>query len=209
MRKGILSFGVGLVIALGAFWLWQPSAPQNVTSGELPKKEFAKEPIELPAELVMTSSSIKLEEESKEKVQTYTTVHTPEPKQPTKGDFLQIADHFMDEIVQPADDEYKVMTFTTKQQLVEYLSQYSSPEIARYYVDGLYEEKNGELYIIPTELPPWIIMGEPADLTEVSEENYTLTQINKSDLYGNYKINLTFKEQDGKWKINDVEYTYN
>ncbi|WP_257351262.1 hypothetical protein [Pseudalkalibacillus decolorationis] len=208
MKKGILSFSASLVIVLSAFWFWQPSTPQNLASGELSKKEYAIEPIELPTEMAMSDEAVNVEKEPKGKVQTVTTVYQPQGDQPTKGDFLKAAESFIDKIVQPTSEQHKVQTFKDKEQLVDHLNQYAASDVARYYVDGLYEEKNGQLYMIPTELPPWIVMGEPTKLAKINDDHYTLTQENTTDHYGNYQIKLSFSQQGEKWIINDVQYTY-
>lgn len=108
---------------------------------------------------------------------------------------------FMEALKQETDDNYKVINYSSKDELITYLTNYVSEDIAAYYTDGLFEEKESSLYIIPTELPPWLEEEEPVNIKQLSDTSYRVYQKNSSDLYGIYEITLGYEYIDGKWII--------
>jgi hypothetical protein len=111
------------------------------------------------------------------------------------------ANRFMEALKQETDENYKVLNYSTKEELITYLTNFVSKDIAAYYTDGLFEEKESSLYIIPTELPPWLEENEPVDIKQLSDTSYRVHQKNTSDLYGTYEITLGYEYIEGKWII--------
>jgi hypothetical protein len=167
------------------------SVEMSVVSG----KTFAKERLVVLSTNRFTNNDSDVENsvESKEEHQSETGPNAE-----------KLAGLFIQQLKQPVDDNYKVLHHQTKNDLIDHLSQYASRDIAQYYVDGLFEEKDGELYIIPTELPPWLIDDKSYELKQVDRQTYRLTQENNSDLYGSYKIEMIFKKEQN-WIIDQVE----
>ncbi|WNB93059.1 hypothetical protein [Bacillus sp. NEB1478] len=108
---------------------------------------------------------------------------------------------FMEALKQESDENYKVINYSTKEEYITYLKNYVSDNLAEYYTNGLYEEREGSLYIIPTELPPWLEQEQPVDIKQLSDTSYRVYQKNSSELYGAYKITLGYEYMDGKWII--------
>lgn len=108
---------------------------------------------------------------------------------------------FMEALKQETDEYYKVKNYSTKDELISHLTNYVSEDIATYYTDGLFEEKESSLYIIPTELPPWLEEEQPVNIKQLSDTSYRVYQKNTSDLYGIYEITLGYEYIDGKWII--------
>ncbi|MFC0187785.1 hypothetical protein ACFFJY_05760 [Fictibacillus aquaticus] len=115
-----------------------------------------------------------------------------------------LAAEFMNRLKQKTDENYKVLRFKNKSGLIHYISEVSSPKVAAYYVNGLYEEKDGALYVIPTELPPWFEEGKPFETVKINENSYHIVQKNSSDLYGSYEITLGAEKKKDKWIITFV-----
>lgn len=113
---------------------------------------------------------------------------------------------FMGRLVQEVDDNYRVKGYDSKEALLKMFASIADEQLAKKFIDYYYEERNGALYIIPTELPPWVELGNEYDLKQLNENEYKLTQENKSDLYGMYTIHVTFTFENGKWLISDVQY---
>jgi hypothetical protein len=126
-------------------------------------------------------------------------------KIPTVKELKQVAAIFFEELIQPTDDHYRVLDFNNKYVLQEHLMELASLHVVSYYINGLYEEQEGELYIIPMDSPPWIEESNPADLTKVNADEYILTQTNESDLHGHYKITISFKYIKNNWIITNVQ----
>jgi hypothetical protein len=108
---------------------------------------------------------------------------------------------FMEALKPEIDENYKVVNFSSKEELISHLSNYVSEDVATYYTDGLFEEKESSLYIIPTELPPWLEEDQPVNIKQLSDTSYRVYQKNTSDLYGTYEITLGYEYVDGKWII--------
>lgn len=108
---------------------------------------------------------------------------------------------FMESLKQDIDENYRVINYSSKEELISHLKNYVSEDIAEYYTNGLFEEKESSLYIIPTELPPWLEEEQPVDIKQLSDTSYRVYQKNTSDLYGTYEITLGYEYVDGKWLI--------
>jgi hypothetical protein len=109
--------------------------------------------------------------------------------------------HFIEALKQETDDNYKVINYSSKEEFITYLKNYVSENLAVYYTDGLFEEKESSLYIIPTELPPWLQEDQTVDIKQLSDTSYRVYQKNSSELYGSYEITLGYEYIDGKWII--------
>ncbi|QHS23096.1 hypothetical protein GWK91_09105 [Virgibacillus sp. MSP4-1] len=117
-----------------------------------------------------------------------------------------LTEKFMDILVQETNQEYRVLSYNSKEQLVQELKSIASLSLAKKYVDLYYKERNQQLYIIPTETPPWFLPEEPYDI-QTENGQATIVQANSSELYGNYKIRIEFKYKEQKgWIIHNVYY---
>ncbi|TLS39019.1 hypothetical protein [Pseudalkalibacillus caeni] len=120
-----------------------------------------------------------------------------------KPDVEKVTSEFKNEVVQEIDNNYKVINYSNKDELVEHLEQWSSNKLATEIVDVYYQEQNGKLYVVPTELFPWITEDKPYELIKEGTYTYTVKQTNQTDLYGKYTILIQLKYTDGKWKIDN------
>ncbi|MCF6138370.1 hypothetical protein [Pseudalkalibacillus berkeleyi] len=202
MKKSLLPLLIGILIVFGLFSYGEQTTSKQYASEDLSKKSFSMEPIEVNENVAVAST---LHTSLEKQVKTTTTTKNTDSHHPDKGDFIKLTDTFMNEVIQPTGENNKVNQFDTKDGLINHLSQYASEDLSKYYVDGLYEEKKDGLYIIPTELPPWVMKGEPSELVKLDEENYQLNQENQSDLYGNYFIQVSFTMDNDRWKIQSAE----
>ncbi|WP_070120594.1 hypothetical protein [Bacillus marinisedimentorum] len=111
---------------------------------------------------------------------------------------------FIDKLVQDTDEQYMVKKYQSKQELLNDFGSISKLEVAKTYVDFYYEERDGGLYIVPTELPPWFEKDNPYELKKIDSKKYELYQENTSDLYGSYSITVEFTYENGKWIISNI-----
>ncbi|MFC7373282.1 hypothetical protein ACFQPF_16705 [Fictibacillus iocasae] len=112
-----------------------------------------------------------------------------------------ITAEFMNRLKQETDENYKVLKYNRKSELVNELSEISSKKVAEYYVNGLYQEKGGSLYVIPTELPPWFEQGKEFEMSKINEDSYHMSQKVNNDLYGSYEITAGAERINNQWKI--------
>jgi hypothetical protein len=125
-----------------------------------------------------------------------------EPNPPVE----QLATSFMEQLIQTTDEHYRVENFQTKEQLINSFKDIANLEIARKYVEYYYYEESENLYVVPTETPPWFEKDNAYTLIEVTKGNYRLTQENFSEIHGNYLIYMDFKYENEKWHIENVTY---
>jgi hypothetical protein len=136
----------------------------------------------------------------------FVSVDKHQPSQPSDTILKNLADQFMARLVQDIDQENKVKNFHTKKELIQYLSEISNEKLAKLFIDYYYYEADGDLYIVPTETPPWFMKKNSYIITEISPTKYQLKQTNEVDLYGTYTIVLEYIYSNNKWRIEDVKY---
>ncbi len=140
---------------------------------------------------------------------TFATTH----KQSTKSqdiqheDIVQLTDQFMNKLVQKTDEQNRVLEFDNKTQLVKSFQSITTTSLAKKYIDYYYKEYNDDLFIVPTETPPWFVDDQDYEKTVAENGHVLVKQQNKTELYGGYTVEFTFAKQDGKWKIIDIKHS--
>lgn len=124
----------------------------------------------------------------------------------SEEDIISLTNRFMDEFVQETDDNNKVKNYTNKEELIKAFEDIATNEIVATFINDYYYEENNELYLIPTETPPWFIADEDYEIEQISNDVVTVTQANSLELYGDYTIIIEFFYDNGIWKISDVTY---
>lgn len=117
-----------------------------------------------------------------------------------------IMDEFIDILVQDIDDNYKVIGLTTKAELIDEFSTIATAEVVEPYISFYYHEEADGLYIVPTELPPWFIAGQPYDKEVTDDGTVKISQENSMELYGDYRIEIELEYQEIGWKIIKIEH---
>lgn len=110
---------------------------------------------------------------------------------------------FMNKLVQKIDDDYRVINFNSKEELLDDFEDVMSRDIAKLYVDYYYEEVNNKLYIVPTETPPWFDEEKEYDMIQLNDNQIKVVQENSSVFYDHFIIEIELTLTD-KWKITDV-----
>lgn len=116
-----------------------------------------------------------------------------------------LTDRFMDTLVQETNENYKVIPFDTKAELLNEFEKITTKEMAQPFVDYYYTEKPGGLYILPTETPPWFIEENDYDMIKVNDSTVKVIQDNYTELDGNYTLELEFTYKTD-WKITNIRY---
>lgn len=123
----------------------------------------------------------------------------------TNKQIFDMTDAFMKKLIQPTDQNYRVLNFKTKAQLVEDFSHIATASGVQPFIDFYYKEKEDGLFIVPTETPPWV--DENNDLTiEQTDQKAVVTQQNENELDSNYQITLTFIKKNKQWLIDQISY---
>ncbi|GAA0293468.1 hypothetical protein GGQ92_000015 [Gracilibacillus halotolerans] len=122
----------------------------------------------------------------------------------TEGKIVELTEGFMDTLVAETDKDYRLIEYDTIEELEKAFQKYTQPGVADPYISFYYEEKDGALYIVPTETPPWFVKENDYTLKELSNDKYLLTQTNTIELYGTYTIQIEFELNEGEWKISQI-----
>ncbi|SDM12503.1 hypothetical protein [Sediminibacillus halophilus] len=119
---------------------------------------------------------------------------------------VSLTEKFMDLLVQETDENYRVMAYSSINELTDTFTKIAKPSVAKKYIDYYYEEKEDGLYLLPAETPPWFQSGAEYEMIESGDGTVKVVQDNQTDLHGSYtlELELTF---DDSWKITDTKHS--
>ncbi|MBR3121041.1 hypothetical protein [Oceanobacillus profundus] len=161
--------------------------------------------------IIMFGNPIEVEHvnaENQQKMISYQMKEKPIAQQEptlTHENVVSLTNTFMDILVQDVDNDYRVIGFQTKDELLGAFEQVTTKEVAQDYVEFYYLEESDGMYILPTETPPWFIEENDYDMIPVDASTVKVIQENTTELYGDYKVEFEFTYDNG-WKITDVNY---
>ncbi len=122
-----------------------------------------------------------------------------------KPDVEKLSNELMNRIIQDTNQNFQVENFNTKAEINKHLQEVASEDLATNIIDTYYEEREGSLYLIPTELFPWMNSEKPYELNQVNKFEYQLLQETESDLYGTYTIEINFLYENNHWIIENFK----
>jgi hypothetical protein len=135
--------------------------------------------------------------EEKPSIEEVTPVDEPPP---VEG----LAEEFKERLFQATDEHGMIEGYSTKEELIAYISQIAAREVARGMVDEYYTEKEEGLYIIPKGGPILLNPEESYDLKEIDEYTYEAIQRSENMLHGEYEVTTVFQKKDEGWIIKDI-----
>jgi hypothetical protein len=124
----------------------------------------------------------------------------------THAEIVNLTDGFMEKLVQEADNLDKVKKYNNKDSLLKEFRNIATVEVVQPYLDYYYKEENNELYIIPTETPPWFDEQNEYDVVQLSQDKILVKQKNQSELYGEYGIDIEMTFANQEWKITKITH---
>ena len=74
------------------------------------------------------------------------------------------------------------LKYSIKEELIKQFEEITLSDIAKVDVEYYYEERDGGLYIVPTETPPWIVKNNDYVITKISSKQIQVEQRNTSVL---------------------------
>lgn len=101
------------------------------------------------------------------------------------------------------NENFKVKKYDSKDRLEEEFKSIMVWPLAEYYLDHYFEEKNNNVYIIPTEGPTKINFQNDYNLEKLSDHHYKVTQHGSNQLRGDYTLTIHYKYEAGKWVMAD------
>ncbi|RDW18742.1 hypothetical protein CWR48_10505 [Oceanobacillus arenosus] len=124
----------------------------------------------------------------------------------THQNIVELTDRFMNTIVQPTDENYRVLNYVTIDELLDAFAVFIDREIVAEYVDYYYHQEADGIYILPTETPPWFEEDNDYEVQQVSENKVLVNQYNESELQGNYSIRIEFTYNGSTWTITGITH---
>ncbi|QHJ70577.1 LPXTG cell wall anchor domain-containing protein [Planococcus halotolerans] len=111
----------------------------------------------------------------------------------------ELEQQFYDLIYMETAENYEVEQYDSMAQLEEDMKSIMVWPLADHYLDTYFEERDGNVYLIPTEGPIRLNMDEDYTLEKISDEEYKLTQHGENALRGEYTLTITYSYEAGKW----------
>ncbi|MGM8216778.1 hypothetical protein ACLIA0_14675 [Bacillaceae bacterium W0354] len=118
-----------------------------------------------------------------------------------ENDAIELINNFQERLFVESDDDYKVTSFNSEDELVQYISEYADPNLVRDFVEQFYYEDEDGLYIIPQSSPPMLDINKPMTLEKQNETRYLAIQEEQSEAYGDVKFNILIEYVEGKFII--------
>ncbi|NIK12135.1 hypothetical protein [Alkalibacillus almallahensis] len=148
-------------------------------------------------------SNINFEERERGEV----NLASKENPQLSEGEVVQVTKSFMDQLLQDTNSQYEVKNYDSMKAYKDSFSDIAEPKVVNKFVDRYYEERDGNLYIIPTETPAWFQVGEDFEQETTEDGNILITQTNQTELDGEYTIKFELQLKDsGQPYIMDIQY---
>ncbi|RLQ86700.1 LPXTG cell wall anchor domain-containing protein [Planomicrobium sp. Y74] len=111
----------------------------------------------------------------------------------------ELEQQFYDLIYMETAENYEVEQYDSLDRLEEDMKSIMVWPLADHYLDTYFEERDGNVYLIPTEGPIRLNMDEDYTLEKISDEEYKLTQHGENALRGEYTLTITYSYEAGKW----------
>jgi len=120
---------------------------------------------------------------------------------------LSLEEEFEDRLFQTTENGWEVENFDNKGDLIAYISEITSYELAASYVDIYYDYQDGELIQPPMDGPTILIEDRDFRLQKLHPREYQLVQETTTEMIGHYTLTLTYRFENNVWVIHerDVE----
>ncbi|WP_080875081.1 hypothetical protein [Oceanobacillus timonensis] len=128
-----------------------------------------------------------------------------EAMQPDKEEVIRVMIGLENTLKQDADDSYKLKDYATEQELIDAFEAYTTPELAKEFVDYYFQAEADGVYVIPTQTEPWFQEENEYDMINISKHSVQIVQENENDMVGSYTLAVEMTLQNG-WKIQDISY---
>lgn len=123
----------------------------------------------------------------------------------TKNQAIEIEKEFFNRVLnlKMIEETYEIVDYHSKEELINYVSEIADKKLAEAFVNSLYTEENGKLYIIPKGGPARILPDSPSELNKLDEKTFELIQEEEDMLRGPYRLTIEFKYLDDSWKMSN------
>ncbi|WLR55374.1 hypothetical protein LC048_24445 [Mesobacillus subterraneus] len=101
--------------------------------------------------------------------------------------------------------DFKFRTYKTKEEFYQLFVDFMSYEYVEATFSFRLDERDDGLYVIPMDSVRTFWSENPFNLGKISDHEYQLTQVQEGDMNGRETLIVTFKNQDGIWKIESIQ----
>ncbi len=126
----------------------------------------------------------------------------------TNEKVISLEEDFKNYLLPKTNSSNVVLGYNSKEELISDMTSIMTESLARENVNIYFEEKQGELNIIPTEGPAMIVNSKPLDFKEMVDGEYLVSQENENALRGRYRLEIYYKNtpQKGWMMTNRIFY---
>ena len=122
-------------------------------------------------------------------------------------DVLYLEEELEERIFHETGDDWVVIDFDSKEEVVDHLSAVTTRSFAWEQVENYYEIRDGELVLVPRDGPVMLIEDEPYRLERVHPLQTRLVQETETDMIGEYTMEITYRMGDGQWLMDNRDVT--
>lgn len=108
-------------------------------------------------------------------------------------------------VVNNTEDDGQVKGFQSKDELKEEFTDHMSEKQAEAFLEGYFEEKDDNLYVIATEAPFWIDEEKEFALDQVDVTEYEVQQEINNEVAGRQRVTYVLTPQEGQWIVEELQ----
>lgn len=108
-------------------------------------------------------------------------------------------------LAQEANKDGKLTSIETKKQLMSYLQQIMSKDLASSYADMYFRVENDGVYMKAMDAPTWLDQSQTFEIEKVNENEYKVTQERNNELLGHVNITYEIILKNDSWLVADIQ----
>ncbi|TXC89704.1 hypothetical protein FS935_15140 [Metabacillus litoralis] len=108
-------------------------------------------------------------------------------------------------LAQEAENDGKLTSIQTQEQLMSYLQQNMSKDLASSYANTYFRVESDGVYIKATDSPTWLDLSQTFEIEKINESEYKVSQERNNELIGH--VNVTYKIifKDDRWIVDGIQ----
>lgn len=124
-------------------------------------------------------------------------------------DALNLEAEFENRLYQETEgDNWVVVNYDDKEDLIDYISEIADRNLAQTYVDDYYVYSNDELTLPPKDGITTILEDRDYHLERIHPRSYSLTQETTTEMLGHYTITVIYHYENEQWIMKDRLFEY-
>ncbi|MBP1930915.1 hypothetical protein [Ammoniphilus resinae] len=108
-------------------------------------------------------------------------------------------------LIKETEDNQKVYSYATKQEIQQYFQQTMSEELAVQMIDSFFTEKEDGVYVIARGGPTWLEENQHFEFEELSKQHIKILQERDNVYLGHVMMVYHLRLEDDRWVVAKVE----